>query len=316
MNWTETILAKRPPEEIWTQIFDELLRAGRATASPVALHQSLVPADRLLAESAWELWGAYQTFPGRTSLRLVDWWNRSAAGGRAVLILDALSLRDLPALLGGAQARHISPVHVTVTGSEVPSDTTPFAKALGVPTRASLKNNRAPGTFLLQSAQLATDVVNVPFADCGVPSTRDVFLWHEWQDADIHSTRPQDTVFAHASAQLQSDDFWALVNRLRQGRKLVITSDHGYATSAQFATTLEDEQVVTRLKETFRAQRLCPDTAPWTHPVLPPVVLTANGYHVVIGQVKWRVESGFPPRCHGGLTLLEVAVPWVELPPV
>jgi hypothetical protein len=315
MNWTETILAKRPPEEIWTQIFDELLRTARANTSPVALHQSLVPADRLLAETAWELWEAYQHFSGRTSLRLVDWWNRSAAGGRAVLILDALSLRDLPALLGGAQARHISPTHVAVTGAEVPSDTTPFAKALGLPTRASLKNDRAPGTFLLQSEQLATDVFNVPFADCGVPAKRDVFLWHEWQDADVHSNRPQDAVVSHAANQLQSDDFWAFVNRLRQGRKLVITADHGYATSAQFTTTLEDEQVVTKLKDTFSAQRLCPATAPWTHPVLPPVVLTANGYHVVMGQVKWRIQSGFPPRCHGGLSLLEVAVPWVELPP-
>ncbi|HZM03187.1 MAG TPA: hypothetical protein VFC44_09200 [Candidatus Saccharimonadales bacterium] len=314
MNWTETILAKRPPEEIWKQIFDELLLEARATASPVALHQSLVPADRLLAEAAWELWEAYQVFSGRTSLRLVDWWNRSAAGGRAVLVLDALSLRDLPALLGGAQTRNIVPAQVSVTGAEVPSDTTPFAKALGVPTRASLKSNRSPGTFLLQSTQLATDVLNVPFADCAVPSTRDVFIWHEWQDADVHGNRPQDAVFNHASTQLQSDDFWAFVNRLRQGRKLVITADHGYATSAQFATTLENEQVVDRLKETFSAQRLSPSTEPWTHPVLPPVVLSANGYHVVMGQVKWRIQSGFPPRCHGGLTLLEVAVPFVELP--
>lgn len=315
MNWTDTILAKRPPEEIWTQIFDELLRAARATTSPVALHQSLIPADRLLAEAAWDLWDAYQTFPGRTSLRLVDWWNRSAAGGRAVLILDALSLRDLPALLGGAQTRHISPTQVAVTGSEVPPDTTPFAKALGAPTRGSLKDNRAPGSFLLQSTQLSTDVVNVPFADCGVPATRDVFLWHEWQDEDVHNNKPSDTVFNHASAQLQSDDFWTLVDRLRYRRKLVITADHGYATSAQFATTLEDDQVVNDLKDTFSAKRVCPATVPWTRPVIPPVVLTANGYHIVTGQVKWRIQSGFPPRCHGGLTLLEVGVPWVELPP-
>ena len=316
MNWTETILAKRAPEEIWTQIFAELLRAARANTSPVALHQSLVPADRLLAETAWELWEAYQNFPGRTSVRLVDWWNNSAAGGRAVLILDALSLRDLPALLGGAQSHGITPTQVAVTGAEVPSDTTPFAKALGVSTRASLKNNHAPGTFLLQSPQLSTDVVNVPFADCLVAATRDVFLWHEWQDADVHTRKPFDAVFSHASAQLQSEDFWTFVNKLRKGRKLVITADHGYATSAQFATTLEDEQVVNRMKDAFGASRFCPTTEPWGPPVLPPLVLTANGHHVVMGQVKWSIQSGFPPRCHGGLTLLEVAVPWVELPPL
>jgi hypothetical protein len=52
MSWADTILSPRPPEEIWTQVFAELLRLARTTASPVELHQTLVPADRLLAESA------------------------------------------------------------------------------------------------------------------------------------------------------------------------------------------------------------------------------------------------------------------------
>lgn len=316
MNWTETILAKRPPEEIWTQIFAELLRAARTNTSPVALHQSLVPADRLLAETAWELWDAYQNFPGRTSVRLVEWWNNSAAGGRAVLVLDALSLRDLPALLGGAQSRGITPTQVAVTGAEVPSDTTPFAKALGVPTRASLKNDRAPGTFLLQSTQLSTDVVNVPFADCPVPATRDVFIWHEFQDADVHSNKPSDAVFSHFSAQLESSEFWGFVNRLRQGRKLVITADHGYATSQYFSTNITDPDLVAKLRDDFSASRFKASTAPWDRCYLPPTILDTGTNHVLMGQVSWAVQGGFPKRCHGGLTLLEVAVPWVELPPL
>jgi hypothetical protein len=316
MNWADTILSLRPPEEIWNEVSTELLRLARTTTSPVELHQALVPADRLLAESAWELWSAFSTFSGRTSARLIEWWNRSAAGGRAVLILDALSLRDLPALLGGAQSRNIQPTNVAVTGSEVPSDTTPFAKALGASGRASLQHNGATASFALSSDQLHTDVLNIPFADCQVPPTRDVFIWHEWQDADVHNSRPQDAVFNHAAGQLQSDAFWAFVNRLRQGRKLVITSDHGYAVSAQFSTTLEDAEVVAKLKEAFGASRLRPASAPWPHPFLPPTVQHANGHDVVVGQVKWRVQSGFPPRCHGGLSLLEVAVPWLEFPPV
>jgi len=316
MNWTETILAARPPEEIWSQIFAELLRSARSTTSPVALHQSLVPADRLLAESAWELWSAYQNFSGRTSARLVDWWTNSAAGGRAVLVLDALSLRDLPALLGGAQARGITPAHVNVTGAEVPSDTTPFAKALGVSSRASLKNNRAPGTFRLSSSQLATDVFNLPFADCSVPPARDVFIWHEFQDDDVHSNKPSDAVFNHYSAQLQSAEFWEFVNRLRQGRKLVITADHGYATSQYFSTNITEPEMVAKLRDDFSASRFKPSTTPWDRFYLPPIVLDTGTHHVLTGQISWAVAGGFPKRCHGGLTLLEVAVPWVELPPL
>jgi hypothetical protein len=40
-----------------------------------------------------------------------------------------------------------------------------------------------------------------------------------------------------------------------------------------------------------------------------------NGWVVVVGQRKWDVQGGFPHLCHGGLTLLEAAVPFIELPP-
>jgi hypothetical protein len=49
---------------------------------------------------------------------------------------------------------------------------------------------------------------------------------------------------------------------------------------------------------------------------MPPLILTENGYHIVIGQRKWKVQSGFPNLSHGGLSLLEVAVPFIELPPL
>ena len=34
---------------------------------------------------------------------------------------------------------------------------------------------------------------------------------------------------------------------------------------------------------------------------------------MVMGQRKWKVPSGFPKICHGSLSLLEVASPWLEI---
>ncbi len=45
---------------------------------------------------------------------------------------------------------------------------------------------------------------------------------------------------------------------------------------------------------------------------MPPIVMTHNKQHVVMGQWKWKVQGGFPHICHGGMSLLEVAVPWIE----
>jgi hypothetical protein len=38
-----------------------------------------------------------------------------------------------------------------------------------------------------------------------------------------------------------------------------------------------------------------------------------NNNAVVIGQNKWKVPGGYPNICHGGMSLLEALVPWIEL---
>ena len=44
------------------------------------------------------------------------------------------------------------------------------------------------------------------------------------------------------------------------------------------------------------------------------MVMTYNNQHMIMGQWKWKVQGGFPHICHGGMSLLEVAVPYMELP--
>jgi hypothetical protein len=40
-----------------------------------------------------------------------------------------------------------------------------------------------------------------------------------------------------------------------------------------------------------------------------------NNWLIVVAQRKWDVQGGFPHLCHRGLSLLEAAVPFIELPP-
>jgi hypothetical protein len=284
------------------------------------LHNLTKSPDRLISECAWELWQGYPTAVIRTSQALAEWWNGLPVGtGRAVLVLDALSLRELAPMLGGAEARGIKPVQVKVTGSEAPSDTDQFAKALGVPSRGSLKNNAMPAGFVFSASGVQTDVLNLPFEDClgSVPSAQNLFLWHTWLDDQMHVYhRLPDQIYSMAAAGLQGDGFWKFVDRLRQGRRLVVTSDHGYAVAKLFSTEEKDEQVVHALRDVFGASRNKADTQPWPHRFMPPIVMTANGHHMVMGQRKWKVQGGFPHADHGGLTLLEVAVPFIELPAI
>jgi hypothetical protein len=304
--------------EVWRAIFETLKELAVTSRSPVDLHNQTIAPDRLLAEGAWDIWLRYSSEASKTSTALKEWCSGPSSGGRAVLVLDALSLRELPLLLGGAEARGIVPTAIRVMGSEVPSDTDHFARALGVPSRSSLASNGAPSSFALFQGPAYTDVISLPFEDClgAVPNEPNMLIWHSWLDDLIHGQRRlPDQIARSAATTLQSDGFWRFVERLRQGRKLVITADHGYAVSRLFSSEEIDGEVIEALREVFGASRYRAASAPWEHRFMPPVVMTESGYHVVMGQRKWRVQGGFPQVCHGGLSLLEVAVPFVELPP-
>ena len=317
-TWTSTILEAASAAEAWQATFDRLLAIAMATTSPVDLHNQTKAPDRLIAESAWELWEAYLDVAPRTSRELQAWWSQPpGAAGKAVLILDALSLRELPAILAAAEARGILPVSVRATGSEIPSTTDQFAKAMGAGTRGGLKNNTPPNGFALSAGGVYTDVVSYPFQDClgTVPNEKNVVLWHTWLDDLIHVQKKlPDQVYKTAQTELQGEGFWAFVDRLRQGRMLVITSDHGYAVGKLFSTEERDDTVVQALREAFGASRYESDSKVWAHRLMPPIVTSQNGHHIVMGQRKWKVQGGFPHVDHGGLTLLEAAVPFIELP--
>ena len=317
--WVDIILDSPSPTDAWSGVFDRLGKLAVTCGSPVDLHHQTVAPDRLLAETAWELWGSYPEAAPRTTTQLKEWCAAPSSIGRAVLVLDALSLREMPWLLGGAQARHIQPADVRVTGAESPSDTDQFAHALGVPSRSHLAGNGAPGSFNLFPSKAYTDVISVPFEDAvgGIPHESNVFVWHSWLDDLIHVHKKlPDQIYKTAAATLQDDGFWKFANRLRQGRKLVITSDHGYAVSKLFSSEEIDPDVIEKLRETFGAARYKKINGPWQERFMPPIVVSHNEHHIVMGQRKWKVQGGFPHVCHGGLSLLEVAVPFIELPPL
>jgi hypothetical protein len=75
---------------------------------------------------------------------------REARG--AVLVLDAMSLREVPWLLEGAVQRGYTVHQARATGAELPADTTPFAKVLGFASRGSLQNNGGATTGRLSGA--------------------------------------------------------------------------------------------------------------------------------------------------------------------
>jgi hypothetical protein len=299
------------------EITSKPLATGSAPSEVVRRDRDIGALDLFLSSSGWDLWQSFGSSVERTSDRLIRWWDESYSA-KALLILDGLSLRELPWLLQGAKERGFTLHGFSANASELPGETDEFAHALGFASRSKLQNNGGGLAHKLQPAQ--TESVDLPWKDCAalVGNTPNQIFWHHWPDAKLHdgsgAGQGLEPLTKDVADQLTGDDFWALVERLATGRRLVITSDHGYAATGYFPDA--DGDVGQFLKQTFSSGRSKPGTGT-TGPFVPPVALQINSPHgphlLALGRRKWRSPGGYPTLTHGGLSLLEVLSPFVEL---
>ena len=77
--------------------------AGSGAESEVVRRdRGLTELDNVLSGSAWDLWSHFEGVVPRASRGIVEFWT-GTTGGKAVLILDGLSLREAPWVLEQAQ---------------------------------------------------------------------------------------------------------------------------------------------------------------------------------------------------------------------
>ncbi len=318
----DTILTQ-PAGAAWNAIVAEALaicsqplKIDKVEAEVAWRDRAVADLDQVLASAAWDLWKDFQISVPRTSDRLASWWQQRI-GGKAVLILDGLSLRELPWLRDGATERGFTVHEVTAAASELPAATTEFARALGFGQRSALENNGAGGIHRLLGAH--TECTNAPWVDASraVGAMPLWCFWHTWPDDVVHQLSKPGAGHAElarrAADQLTSDDFWAFVRKLALGRQLIITSDHGYAAIGLFSDIIGEQGKW--LADNFKGQRTSADgdCGPWSPPLALALPGVSGPHRLVLGRRKWKVAGGYPTLAHGGLTLLETLSPWVEL---
>lgn len=312
------------PEDAWKLVFEFLWSEmsvpveGEASSEMVRRDKALEGLDLILSGAAWDLWASFESSTKPTAEALVEFWD-STPGGKAVLVLDALSLRETPWILQEAAKRGYEIRSAKATASALPSDTTSFARALGLPQRSAMA---AGSVSSLRLKGASTAFFEQPWLECAdtLPNSPDVFVWHDWPDALMHDLAGAGPGLRQMALDvkgvLTGDDFWSFVDRLAQGRRVVITADHGYAASGLFADVPDEEQKA-YFQQTFGAERFASTAESRSSHWLPPVdiaLTTARGPHrFALGRRGWRVQSGRKNLSHGGLSVLETAVPFIEL---
>ncbi len=150
-------------EDAWASIRERMVAvwqpdydAGTELSQARQREDNLASLDLLLSHAVWPLWHSFSASVPRAAQALADFW-AAHPGGRAVLMLDSLSLRELPLLTAAARARNLTVHRVSTFGCELPPVTNTFANALGFSSRSALDNNGAsssafPGAHTLSHA--------------------------------------------------------------------------------------------------------------------------------------------------------------------
>lgn len=321
-------LIKGTPEDAWRIIIQEIIKINSKSLEVKDAPNAVTKRDReigmldhFLSTSGWDLWQSFDKAVKRTSDRLIQWWSKSGYGSsnaKAILILDGLSMRELPWLINGAKERGFKLHEVSAYASELPGETNMFAQALGFSSRSQLQNNGGGNVHKLIPAR--TECVDMPWKDCTnlIDASTNWIFWHQWPDNKLHdgsgAGQGLDSLTRDIAIQLTSDDFWQFIERLATGRRVVITSDHGYAATGLFFDATEKEAAF--LKNTFKSGRSISGTED-CGPFVPPIAIQITNQHgshlMAVGRWKWRSQGGYPTLAHGGLSLLEVLSPFMEL---
>src|ERR1043166_4824220 len=105
--------------KLW-EIFSAPLTAKHAEREVIERERRIADFELLLSGGAWELWREYESSLPFATQALAQFWN-STPSGKAILILDGLSLREVPWLLQEAARRSYKLHQAGARGSALPT---------------------------------------------------------------------------------------------------------------------------------------------------------------------------------------------------
>ena len=233
----------------------------------------------------------------------------------AVIVLDGLSLREVPILLELAGSTGYNVDSFSTSRAALPSETMDFVSAqLGLngvapsqlPSRKELKAENI-AVFYLNSE---TNWISAPGND------KNILIWSSFPDNTYSDSGARfASHFEHIAARMKN--IWmSTVQQIPSGYQIVITSDHGYIffdSGTSFDLNSSDKQELNRFFGNDRYKKVEPG------------ILTPDSkyIHCLDGQdivmIKGRVRTAGTGKAasikykHGGLSLMEMVTPWIEL---
>lgn len=233
----------------------------------------------------------------------------------AVVLFDGLSLREIPLVLRLAEEGGLRAGEVDVGRSAVPSETVDFVEQRLRAGRVG--PSQLPGRRELKEARIEAFYYDHEGRRHPLPSDQPALcLWSAFPDQTYQDSGARfPKHFAELHRRLEA--VWRnTVQAIPPGRRILVTSDHGYIFFGHGCSARRDNPTIRLLTQWLGGERwrsLKPGEDPPTHPDL--TVLPHRRLAMVRGRVQTHPSGPAAARLykHGGLSLMEMLTPWVVL---
>lgn len=233
----------------------------------------------------------------------------------AAVLFDGLSLREVPVVLRLAEDGGFRIREVDVSIAAVPGGTVEFVEQRLRGGRSS--PSQLPGRRELREAGIEAFYYDHEGRRHQLPSgPQALCLWSAFPDQTYQDSGARfPNHFAELHRRLEA--VWRnTVQAIPPGRKIVVTSDHGYIFFGPGCSARRDNPTIRPLTEWLGGERwryLSPGDDPPSHPDL--AVISHRGVAMVRGRIQTHPPGPAGTRLykHGGLSLMEMLTPWIIL---
>ena len=234
---------------------------------------------------------------------------------RAVVIFDGLSLRELPLLLQLAGQTGFSVHSASVAATCLPTETIDFVaqRVLGPEATPGLGPSQLPAFGALASHHVHAAYLDNLNPRHTLPRDRHLLLWSSYPDRLYKDDASRfDTLFPQFHDQIPT--LWKYtVQAIPAGMPIVVTSDHGYIFFGGTAESARESAATALLGEHRHKVFPADESFPPPHPDLQ--LVPERRLAMLRGRLKTYPKGVSSRRLyqHGGFSLMEVLVPWLEL---
>lgn len=234
----------------------------------------------------------------------------------AIVIFDGLSLREIPALLNLAQTSGFVVQETGASYSALPTETTDFIEhrlKFG-----SISPSQLPKRKGLREKGITTYYYDNPNQQHLLDhNSRGLLLWSAFPDNTYSDSGARFPQHFEQISQLLETAWLNTVQQIPRGRKILVTSDHGYVylgSGLSFPRSNTELRPLSEYLGGERYRRLSDEgKQPPDHPDL--VVFPGRKVAVLRGRIQTHPPGKAASRLykHGGLSVMEILTPWILL---